>query len=296
MALTGHSDKKYITGFCKATSVNRNWSQLLAERWSHRAGYLGTLKPAETEIAVLLDGKLKVHRRGDGQLQKTNAVPGTIWLCPAGIHEDEIHLFGDIKESIHLYIPAKPLSDSVLEEFDVDPNSLQLRYEGGFQDELIEQIARAVVTEMESESPVSGLIIDALQTALAAHLVKNYSNLSPNKTKLVSKIGTLDKKRLARVRDFILSNIDHNITLKELANEACLSPYHVIRTFKATFGVTPHRYIIDLKVGFAKRMISNNSASFSQIAFMTGFSNQSHFSRVFKQLTGLTPSEYRNQL
>ena len=296
MALTGHSDKKYITGFCKATSVNRNWSQLLAERWSHRAGYLGTLKPAETEIAVLLDGKLKVHRRGDGQLQKTNAVPGTIWLCPAGIHEDEIHLFGDIKESIHLYIPAKPLSDSVLEEFDVDPNSLQLRYEGGFQDELIEQIARAVVTEMESESPVSGLIIDALQTALAAHLVKNYSNLSPNKTKLVSKIGTLDKKRLARVRDFILSNIDHNITLKELANEACLSPYHFIRTFKATFGVTPHRYIIDLKVGFAKRMISNNSASFSQIAFMTGFSNQSHFSRVFKQLTGLTPSEYRNQL
>ena len=71
MALTGHSDQKYITGFCKASSSKRNWSQLLAERWSHKAGNLGTVKPTETEIAILVDGKVKVHRRGGGQLQKS---------------------------------------------------------------------------------------------------------------------------------------------------------------------------------------------------------------------------------
>ena len=295
MALSGHSDQKYITGFCKASSSNRNWSQLLAERWSHKAGYLGTVKPTETEIAILVDGKVKVHRRGGGQLQKANAIPGTIWICPAGIREEEIHLFGDIKECIHLYIPAKPFSDSALKEFDVDPNNLQLRYEGGFHDGLIEQIARSIVTEMDSESPTSGLIIDTLQTALAAHLVTNYSNLSPKKTRLACAAGALDQKRLDRVRDFISSNIEHNITLKELANEACLSPYHFARAFKAAVGVPPHRYIVDLKLNFAKRMITNSSTPFSQIALMTGFSNQAHFSRTFKQLTGLTPSEYRTK-
>ena len=204
-------------------------------------------------------------------------------------------MFGDIKECIHLYIPAKPFSDSALKEFDVDPNNLQLRYEGGFHDGLIEQIARSIVTEMDSESPTSGLIVDTLQTALAAHLVTNYSNLSPKKIRLACAAGALDQKRLDRVRDFISSNIEHNITLKELANEACLSPYHFARAFKAAVGVPPHRYIIDLKLNFAKRMITNSSTPFSQIALMTGFSNQAHFSRTFKQLTGLTPSEYRTK-
>ena len=296
MPLTGHSDQKYITGFCKASSANRNWSQLLAERWSHRAGYLGTVKPAETEIAILIDGKLKVHRRGDGRMQRTNAIPGTIWLCPAGIHEDEIHLFGDIKEALHLYIPAKPLSDSALKEFDIDPNSLELQYEGGFQDEFIKQVASAVAAEMDSESPISGLVIDTLQTALAAHLVKYYSNLSPTKTKRTCKLGKLDKKKLNRVRDFMLSNFDNKITLEELANEACLSPYHFARAFKAAVGVTPHRYLMYLKLDFAKSLISNNDTSFSEIALMSGFSSQAHFSRTFKHLTGLSPSEYREQL
>ena len=295
MALSGHGDQKYITGFCKASSSSRKWSQLLAERWSHKAGYLGTVKPTDTEVAILVDGKVKVHRRGDGQLQKTNAVPGTIWLCPAGIHEEEIHLFDDIKECIHLYIPAKPFSDSALKEFNIDPNKLQLRYEGGFRDDLIEQIARSIVAEMQSESVASGLIIDTLQMALAAHLVKNYSNLSPPKIQFPCATGALAQKKLDRVKDFILGNIEHNITLKELANEACLSPYHFARAFKATVGITPHHYVIGLKLDIAKRMITNSNTSFSQVAFMTGFSNQAHFSRTFKQVTGLTPSEYRGK-
>ena len=295
MALTGHSNQKYITGLCKASSSDRNWTQLLVERWSHKAGYLGPVKPDDTEIAVLVDGKLKVSRRGGGQVQKTNAVPGTIWLCPSGIYEEEIHLSGDIKECIHLYIPAKPLSNSILEEFDLDPDNLQLRYEGGFQDELIVQIARAISTEMNSESPASGLVIDTMQTALAAHLIKNYSNLSPRKAQLARAAGALNQKRLNRVRDFILNNMEHNITLKELANEACLSPYHFARAFKMAVGVSPHRYIIDLKLNFAKKMITDTDVSFSQIALMAGFSSQAHFSRTFKRLAGLTPSEFRSK-
>ena len=56
----------------------------------------------------MLKGGLRVRRRGDGRLQEHEAVPGTVWICPAGIREDMIHLYGEIEESVHIYLPAAP--------------------------------------------------------------------------------------------------------------------------------------------------------------------------------------------
>ena len=50
----------------------------------------------------MLQGRLPIRRRGDGQVQYCNAVPGTIWVCPAGVCEDMVHLYGGVRESIHL--------------------------------------------------------------------------------------------------------------------------------------------------------------------------------------------------
>ena len=85
--LVGHSKAKYITGTCLGSSRERAWSGLLAERWHHSEGDLGEVRPRETEVIVMLSGALRVRRRGDGRLQHHYAVPGTVWLCPAGIRE-----------------------------------------------------------------------------------------------------------------------------------------------------------------------------------------------------------------
>ena len=82
----GHERAKYTTGTRIRSSDGRGWKGLRAECWRHSAGDLGEVEVRDTEIIVMLQGNLPVRRRGDGRKQHCNAVPGTVWVCPAGVH------------------------------------------------------------------------------------------------------------------------------------------------------------------------------------------------------------------
>jgi AraC family transcriptional regulator len=288
--IIGHGKAKYITGVCLGSSRDRAWPGLLAERWQHSEGDLGEIRPRETEVIVMLEGRLRVRRRGDGQLQQHQAVPGTVWLCPAGIREDMIHLYGDIRESIHLYLPAVPLATTALEDLDVDPSRVRLHYAGGFRDPLIEAIGRTVAGELRNPSPMAPLLVETLSAALGVYILRSYSDIAPSRP-LPTARGTLDGRRLARVLAFIDANLDRDLTLEELAREACLSAFHFARSFKAATGTSPHRYLLQRRIDHAKALLSDRTPlSLAEVALACGFSSQAHFSTSFKQATGVSPS------
>ncbi|MCG8691906.1 MAG: hypothetical protein MI806_11920, partial [Minwuiales bacterium] len=164
---------------------------------------------------VLIDGRLRVRRRGDGRLQDHTAGPGTVWLCPAGIPEDMIRLDGEISESVHIYIPAAPLSASALEEFDIDPANTRLRYDGGFRDPVIEQIGRSVLAELKEPGPGGGLLVETMGAALGAYLLRHYSNRSVAATPLPRAEGALDRRRLNRITEYITDNLQRNLSFRE---------------------------------------------------------------------------------
>ena len=105
--------------------------------------------------------------------------------------------------------------------------------------------------------------------------------------------GALDPGRLDRVRDFIETNLGEDLTIGALANEACLSPSHFARAFKAATGVTPHRYLTNRRLEKARSWISEGRLPLAEIAFRCGFSSQASFTKWFKRLAGATPGEYR---
>ena len=189
--LGGHGLAKYPTGTRLGTSEGQGWKELLAERWRNPEGDLGAVQVRDTEIIVMLRGRLHIRRRGDGQVQHCNAVPGTIWLCPAGVQEDMIHLYGEVRESLHLFLPALPLSRTALREIDVDPSKVSLRYEGGFRDPLIEQIARNIHAEMLDPAPAGKMLVETLASALGAHVLRNHSNLDSASVSLPVARGAL---------------------------------------------------------------------------------------------------------
>ena len=201
--LGGHARAKYVTGARLATSADRDWQGLLVERWRHSAGDLGAVEVQQTEVIVMLRGRLRVRRRGDGRLQDNDAVPGTVWLCPAGVREDMIRLYGEVEDSLHIYLPASLLAGTALQELDVDPDRVRLQYEGGFRDPLIEQIAGAVRLELAEPGPAGNMLAEGLSHALRVHMLRRYSNLRPASVPLPPVRGALDVRRLARVKDFI---------------------------------------------------------------------------------------------
>jgi len=291
--LAGHGRAKYTTGTRHQTSRGRGWHGLLAERWSHSEGDLGEIEPRDTEVIVMLRGGLRVRRRGDGRLQEHEAVPGTVWICPAGIREDMIHLYGEIEESVHIYLPATPFSATALQDLDIDPDKVCLHYDGGFRDPLIEQIARAVHAELVNPAPGGQMLVETLASALGVYVLRHHSNLSPASIPMPRARGALDVRRLQRVMDFIEAHLDEEVTLETLAREACLSPFHFARAFKAATGTTPHRYLTNRRLEHSKALIAANQLPLAAIAAACGFSSQAHFTKSFKEATGATPGVYR---
>jgi AraC family transcriptional regulator len=100
-------------------------------------------------------------------------------------------------------------------------------------------------------------------------------------------------KRLLRASDYIFSFYEREIPLDELANIACLSKFHFLRLFKIAFQKTPHQFINDVRLQRAKELLHNTSFDVHTIAKDTGFANSSSFSRMFRQQTGVYPTQFR---
>lgn len=216
----------------------------------------GRSSRATPKFIVMLRGHLWVRRRGDGRLEHHDAIPGTVWLCPAGVREDMIHLYGEVEESIHLYLPSSPFSAMALQELDADLRNVSVQYKGGFHDPLIEQIARAIHAEMMDPLPAGKLLVDTLAAALGVQMLRHHSNLASASLALPNVRGALDFVRFRRVIDYLEAHLGDNLTLETLANEACLSQFHFARAFKAATGTAPHRYITDRRIERAKALIS----------------------------------------
>jgi len=97
---------------------------------------------------------------------------------------------------------------------------------------------------------------------------------------------------VALARGHLASHADQRVPLDDLARLAGLSRHHFLRTFKAATGLPPHTYQLQQAVEKAKSLLAGG-APISQAALDSGFSDQSHFSRLFRQFTGATPQQYR---
>lgn len=100
-------------------------------------------------------------------------------------------------------------------------------------------------------------------------------------------------ERLERVRRHIHTRLSESVSIDELSKVAGLSRFHLIRVFRARYGVTPMEYLRQQRVETARIMVRSSGQNLKQIASMVGFSDEFHLSKVFKAAVGVSPSEYR---
>lgn len=104
----------------------------------------------------------------------------------------------------------------------------------------------------------------------------------------------IDNGITAAVR-LIRKDLSHNVPNEDLARIACMSESSLLRNFRRQFGMTPARFANQLRISESRRLLSDRHRSIEVIAFDLGFSSASHFARVFRQVTGETPTEYRGR-
>ena len=128
---------------------------------------------------------------------------------------------------------------------------------------------------------------------MSARLPVANTSTRPNQLIAIPRIrGGLSPKTLRRVQDHIAANLGQKITNEALAQVANLSPSHFARAFKDSQGVAPHRYILECRVKRTQELLTTE-LSLSEIAVEVGFADQSHLTRWFRELVGVTPGNYR---
>lgn len=154
----------------------------------------------------------------------------------------------------------------------------------------MDPLARELALALIHHGSADRLYTDTLANSLVVHLLK-----SANKRKALAAIaGKLSEEQLRRAVDYLEDHLGGGLDLQSWAKEVGLSPYHFARLFRRTTGFAPHQFILHRRVERAKSILGASDASFSAVAYDLGFANQSHFNRVFRQYTQMTPGEWRN--
>jgi AraC family transcriptional regulator len=221
----------------------------------------------------------------DGKLERERRRAGDIALIPAGISH-RCNWYTSVQFGIVAIEPA--LLQQVGQDW-VNPDRIEIAPQFmSNPDALIQSIFSTLKTELEMGGIGGHLLVDSLTTALAIHLLRNYCTTVP---KLSSYSGGLSSAQLALVTDYINAHLHQDLKLTDLSAIAQISPYHFLRLFKQSTGLTPHQYILRNRINQAKYLLHHSELSIAEIAARTGFCDQSHLTRCFKRILGTTPKQ-----
>jgi len=143
---------------------------------------------------------------------------------------------------------------------------------------------RTPISLLESPSPVSEVPLSP-PTRKETGCIQLYA----------SREDGLSPFQFRRVLTFINARISRTVTLSDLAREAGLSAAYFSQRFKSSTGISPHQYLLQLRVCKAKKLLEASESPVIDIAAECGFQTQQHFARIFRRHTMRTPTEYRRQ-
>ncbi|WP_373540422.1 helix-turn-helix domain-containing protein [Chamaesiphon sp.] len=222
-----------------------------------------------------LDGKFKHYAHGNGRV---DIIPAFLSHWTNWDREVEFSVIAICPTLLH-----QTTQELMQREIELTP---QL----AIDDLVIQQLALALKLEIQTGCMSGRLYGELLGTALAARLVQNYA---VSKSVLEFKTNGLSQSQLARVIDYIKANLTQDLSILDLATLTGMSQSHFSRSFKQSVGIAPYQYLMQQRVERAKQLLAKRSIAISTIALDCGFANQTHLTKVFRQMTGMTPKAYQ---
>lgn len=268
------------------SSMHLPWRSLLLEKHSISPGERVSASIDRHVISLLTGSSSRFeHRTVSGHFLAHLNRRGTIMITPSGpVPDIRLHT---PSEFIHCAMDQE-FTRSVVEELDRQVPSPMFR--PGIQDQSIQRIIGMLMEELEAERPFGRLYVDSLAHAL----VTRYVLLDCASTaRQEQRVAGLMPRILRRVREKIEANLDTDLSLDSLAEESGYSRAHFLRMFRAATGLTPHQYVLDLRLKRAQDSLRQKGSSIIDVAVACGFSSQSHMTSVFRQRLEMTPGEFR---
>ena len=272
----------------EASSAGLGWSTMFASL-QREEPFRGRFEAnANALLVTAASGPVDITYRIDGRVVSRHLQEKGIFFLPPR-RDCEVTLNTPL-DSIHVYLRPELFSGSEGKAQNSDFGLLPLLGEP----EPLTSNLLAVVEEMVREGDTScSLLADSIAHAIANRLVV----LNARERKAPCAVERqLSPRSVRSVRDFVEANISDCITLDDLAAICGVSPGYFMRVFKSSLGVSPHRYLVGVRIHHAKRLLTDTSIGLAEVARQCGFAHQQHFTNTFRRMTGLSPGAYRRAM
>jgi AraC family transcriptional regulator len=232
-------------------------------------------------ICFQMSPHLRLECRMAGRVLQHETSTGALAICPAGIDcSAETNASADV-----LLVAIKP-SQLALAAAEDSALEAQLHERLSGYDQELMGFARMLALETADGFPNGPLFWNEAAGRFISKLVFGHTSI-PDKLSR----GTLGKHALQRIKDYILAHLAEPIEVAKLAELAGRSSFHFSRVFARSVGMTPHRYVVHLRLQAAIEHVRKGQTGLAEIAADTGFSDQSHLSRWVRRVHGVAPSQ-----
>ena len=170
---------------------------------------------------------------------------------------------------------------------------VELRPARKFADPRLSAMVAAVHAEMVAGFSSGRLFLDSIEQAMAVALVNGHA---VRRRPVQIYRGGLGSARLRTIKDLVHAKMEDDLSLDEMAQSVGLSTAHFARMFRKSTGQTPHQFVLRQRLERAKAMLRAPDARVLDVAVACGFKTQQHFAQVFRDLWGVSPTEYRQDL
>ncbi len=249
--------------------------------------------PSTIEVPGLRDELLVDHLCGPVMVEERLAAggcerrwtgPGQISVTPAG---QPVHrVLKGRPDVVLLHLAPELLHDVARDLYGRNAGPVELIRCLAVPDLRSDQLVRLLLAEAETPGPGSSLMTESLGRALIIHLLRFHSSLAGSS--LMPRAHG-PAPRLRRVVEQMRACLDQDMPLSRLAAVAGLSPSQLVRSFRETMGIPPHRFLRGLRIAKARELLEHTKLSVIEIVLACGFGQPGHFATTFREATGLSP-------
>jgi len=250
----------------------------------------------------------RIVRESSGERVEHVLSPGSVALVPA--HTPVSWSWPTPVSFSVLRLQPEFLDRVAQSVFGLGPHDYRLALTERLHDTAITNIAGVLAREVVRGEPGSRLYAESLASILAVHLLRDYAQCAdghalascaaPPEAEAAALLENggrngAQPRAVADALAFIHGNYARELSLNDVAEAVHVSPFHLTRLFKQSLGISPHQYLIQVRVNAARWLLSAGSGerSLAEVADAVGFADQSHLTRHFKRMTGVTPGQFR---
>jgi AraC family transcriptional regulator len=213
--------------------------------------------------------------------------------CIHDLKRDPVSFLEKPYHVLYFYLPRAALNAIADDAGAPRIGDLDCKLAAAVDDATIAGLGGTILPALSHPQQANRLFVDHVSLAVGVHVASTYGGMRPV---LRPARGGLAPWQVRRAQEILRANLDGSVPLKDVARECRLSVSHFSRGFRRTMGAAPHQWLLTRRIEVAKEKLRDRRLSLSDVALACGFADQSHLTRVFTGMVGVSPGAWRRTL